>query len=530
MALRFRRRAAWCSLKDINGSSRLLCRQFSTTQRTRQAEPAEPPSALGHQGGHNGQRVDRKQVGGKKVKYRRVPLSSVVRSADKIELVIDGETHVCAPLFLRDLCTCPRCVDQSTRQKHFSTADIPAEINAEVSYPNPDAIHLRWTADIPGYEDHETDLPLELLRRLCQSGTTNGHERLPRTLWDSRMFETQTTDVDYESYMNDDSTLLRTLQQLHAYGLAFITNVPEDEASVQTLGERIGPLKTTFYGKTWDVRSVPDAINVAYTAQNLGFHMDLMYMEQPPHLQLLHCIRSSAAGGASLFCDSFRAVDELGRQDIRSYRSLASRPVDFHYDHPGSQYYHQSRPVIEEEPRKIGHDAAEGWNSLYHSKLNNGSNKTREDHGPESFIKHVSWAPPFQAPFSLPTLHKHGKDDAKTKAHADDTQNLSELARHVLHWHQGAQKFNYLIHRPEVIYERMMKPGECVIFDNRRVLHARRAFEVGDAGKERWLRGAYLDRDPYMSRLKTLTDLERKDAASEEFSADSYFEAAAAAA
>ena len=49
-----------------------------------------------------------------------------------------------------------------------------------------------------------------------------------------------------------------------------------------------------------------------------------------------------------------------------------------------------------------------------------------------------------------------------------------------------------------------MGPGECVIFDNRRVLHARKRFEVGDLGKERWLRGAYLDKDPFVSRMRVL--------------------------
>jgi gamma-butyrobetaine dioxygenase len=45
-----------------------------------------------------------------------------------------------------------------------------------------------------------------------------------------------------------------------------------------------------------------------------------------------------------------------------------------------------------------------------------------------------------------------------------------------------------------------MEPGECVIFDNRRILHARTAF----AGGERWLRGAYLDDDPYLSKMRVL--------------------------
>ena len=57
----------------------------------------------------------------------------------------------------------------------------------------------------------------------------------------------------------------------------------------------------------------------------------------------------------------------------------------------------------------------------------------------------------------------------------------------------------------------MMKPGECVLFDNRRVLHARKAFEVADAGKERWLRGAYLDKDPFVSKLRVLANRFEKE-------------------
>lgn len=81
-----------------------------------------------------------------------------------------------------------------------------------------------------------------------------------------------------------------------------------------------------------------------------------------------------------------------------------------------------------------------------------------------------------------------------------------------------------------MVYERMMKPGECVLFDNRRVLHARKAFEVGDAGKERWLRGAYLDKDPFLSKLQVLKhklETQKEDSASR---ADGYFEAASATA
>lgn len=43
-----------------------------------------------------------------------------------------------------------------------------------------------------------------------------------------------------------------------------------------------------------------------------------------------------------------------------------------------------------------------------------------------------------------------------------------------------------------------------MIFDNRRVLHARRAFDATKG--ERWLKGAYVDDDVFFSRLRVLQE------------------------
>ncbi|KAK4560631.1 hypothetical protein LTR86_005209 [Recurvomyces mirabilis] len=379
----------------------------------------------------------------------------------------------------RDLCECPRCVDSSTKQKLFSTADIPANINgARLRSSDNENITLRWTNDIDGYgSDHVTTISTDLFNQIIKAPHTKSaapaSHLAVRNLWLARQFSEECEDMDYDHYMQSDHSVLQALQQLHTHGLLFLTNVPESEASVSAIVERIGPLKNTFYGSTWDVRSVPEAKNVAYTAQDLGFHMDLMYMQQPPHLQFLHCIRSSAAGGASLFTDSFRAARDLWLDGSDSVRDLAQLPVNFHYNHPESHYYHQSRRVVE---------------------LRDGASLDTLPSGGQGAemladaIRNVSWAPPFQAPFINPNATK-----------------LEEVSGEALNrWHAAASKFSEAVHRPAGIYERMMRPGECVIFDNRRVLHARRAFEVGDAGKERWLRGAYMDEDPFLSKTKVM--------------------------
>lgn len=427
-----------------------------------------------------------------------------------VSIEIDGGLHDFPPVLLRDLCSCPLCLDRSTRQKLFVTADIPLDIKATDCVSTPETAVVSWSKDVPGYgSDHKTEIPLRTLRKIVRYGKSVGlpieNQDLPkRVYWSEKQYSQQCSDIDYESYMQDDDVLLRALRQLEMYGLLFIHSVPEDENSVETLAERIGPLKTTFYGRTWDVRSVPEAKNVAYTAQNLGFHMDLLYMEQPPHLQLLHCIRSSSAGGASLFTDSFAAVKDIYEFQISQFYALSNSKAAFHYDHPGSQYYHQFRSVIEHKAKRIDDFMADKYDHI--PRDSQAGQLARKVYDPMDFVSAVAWSPPFQAPFAL-------KRDIMPDEGRDTTGRTpwnELLGRDVYSWHQAAQTFNTLIHRPENIYERLMKPGECVIFDNRRVLHARKAFEVGDVGKERWLRGAYIDKDPYLSKLRILSEQSRE--------------------
>ena len=58
-----------------------------------------------------------------------------------------------------------------------------------------------------------------------------------------------------------------------------------------------------------------------------------------------------------------------------------------------------------------------------------------------------------------------------------------------------------LLARPEFALRLRLTPGDCLIFDNTRVLHARTAFA---ATGERHLQGCYADLDGLLSTLTVL--------------------------
>lgn len=369
-------------------------------------------------------------------------------------VLIDGAEVKYDWVFLRDSCQCPKCVDPSTRQKVHHTADVPLTIS-----PRPNGLHIvdshtlevHWNQpllDQKSSDGHRSLYSIDWLRtysspqRIAQS---RYHER-PSIRWNRRDLERVNLHVHCDDYLNSEQGLYTVLKLLNDYGLVFIDDV-QGEFAVERLTERIGEIRQTFYGRSWDVKSVEQAKNVAYTSQSLGLHMDLLYFEAPPGLQLLHSLANSVKGGASYYMDSFRVAELLRQEDPEAFDILCSYPVTFHYRNAG-RHYHFTRSTI-----------------------------VFDRYSSDRRLDHVNYSPPFQAPFESDT-------------------SQPEFRRFL----RAFQRFSHFIDDPENQFEVMLEKGQCVIFHNRRVLHARREFDATSG--DRWLKGCYTDLDNFHDRLR----------------------------
>lgn len=180
---------------------------------------------------------------------------------------------------------CAHCVDQHSGQKKFNTTDIPPNIHMDtVEQDSEGHIQIVWKPDIAGFADGHTTT----LSRQWLVAQQHKKERLPldhrQKTWAKEDMDKRCPKVDFERYMEDESAFQEALFLLRIFGLLFVKNVPSDEAAVERIGERIGPLRHTFYGRTWDVKDKPRAENVAYTSGHLGLHMDLLYVHRGRHL------------------------------------------------------------------------------------------------------------------------------------------------------------------------------------------------------------------------------------------------------
>ncbi|MBZ9538805.1 TauD/TfdA family dioxygenase [Modicisalibacter tunisiensis] len=235
------------------------------------------------------------------------------------------------------------------------------------------------------------------------------------------------------------------LEALLRDGLVLLDDGPIADEEVSRLAGRIGPLRATNFGARFDVRSKPNPNNAAYTAIGLALHTDLPNWRQPPDIQLLYCLQNEAEGGESTFADGFAVAEVLRESDPEAFRLLAETPIDFRFQDEEHDIAIRA-PVIQL-------DAA----------------------GRPLEIRFNNWI--------------------------RDTLHLP-LER-IDAWYGAYRRFWQRLHDPRHQLEFALQPGEMVAFDNRRVLHGRKAFDPSTG--QRHLQGTYLDLDLLESRLRVLS-------------------------
>ncbi|XP_059159434.1 uncharacterized protein LOC131943364 [Physella acuta] len=336
----------------------------------------------------------------------------------------------------------------STGQRLVNPADVSSDINVDTVAIEGNELKIEWS----DFEKcaHKGFIPLNYLRE---------HNYNRETLLKQRQAVkcspavSEIPTIEFSELMGSKEGLLKWLQQINEDGLSIIKDVPTEESMVTTVAELMGPVFTTIYGTTFDVEAVPDPINVAYSSEEIGFHMDLVYFESPPGVQLLHCLKfdKCVEGGESIFLDAFTVADQFRVKFPDLFKILTEVPGTFQKVH-----YNRAYPVhiVNQKP---------------HIKLN---------HLGE--IVAVYWAPPFEGPL----LVNEGNVEKYYKAYEMFAKCINSSP-------------HTLTHR--------LQPGELVAFNNQRMLHGRHAFQTNKG--TRHLKGCYVNIDVFKSMTQVLNNM-----------------------
>jgi gamma-butyrobetaine hydroxylase len=331
-------------------------------------------------------------------------------------------------LWLRDNCHCAECRHESG-QRLLDTRAIPDDLRI-VEVADNGSLQVTFSDGHVGTYDGAW---LE----------AHAGPRPPRArrLWDASL-QPSLPIAGYDAVAADTSALRDWLRAVDELGFAILTGCGTEPGTVTRVAELFGFVRETNYGRLFDVQTVVNPTNLAYTGLGLGAHSDNPYRDPTPTLQLLHCLASSAEGGENTLVDSFRVAQDLSDED---FELLSRCAVAFRYS--------DAETDLDTEIPVITADANGNVQSVHYN--------TRS-----------------AQPFRLP-------EDVMAAYYA------------------AYQRFGRMLESSDYRIQFKLAPGDLFIVDNLRVMHGRTGYAA--SGGERHLQGCYADRDGLRSKLAVLS-------------------------
>lgn len=349
--------------------------------------------------------------------------------------------------WLRENCACPSCRHPDAWERTVDLLALPLDIRPTAVTALADGLLLTWPDD----GGARTVAPCEgsryswgfLDRHRSEPAARLERKRRP-TPWRGSSFDLAAATVPWSDVMHDDTALLAALESLAAYGITIVDDGPNDHGAVVALAQRIAFVEGSHFGWDFDVESVPGPVNLAYTAHPLPPHNDLASREHMPGIQMLHCLADAAVGGESILVDGIAVADELRRVDQPAFDLLSTLPVGYH-------------------------SVSDTWDIAH-----------------RALVIHVD----------------SDGDVVGTRVHPALLGPVDVPPDRVGDFYRAYRALLQIATSDEMQLVFRMRPGQCQLFDNRRVLHARTAFDPNSG--HRHLHGCYIPRDDVFSRLNVL--------------------------
>ncbi len=291
-------------------------------------------------------------------------------------------------------------------------------------------------------DGHISQMPLEFLAQYRHGQRATDLAAIPARLWRS---EHQVARFVASPILDNDAALTAWMQATAADGLSIIEEVEDRVGAGADLAKRIGFLRKTNFGTTFEVINKPDPNNLAYTSVALPLHTDLPNQEVPPGYQFLHCLANEAKGGGSLFADGFAMAEDLRTEDPEAFDLLRNVAIPFRF-HDGNADIMVYEPVI-----TLGADGD---------------------------VIEIRYNAHLAGVFDMP-------------------------ADIMPAYYRAYRAFMSKTRDPKYRVTLKLKAGEMVVFDNRRVLHGRDSFDPSTGFRH--LHGCYVDRGEFESKLRLLS-------------------------
>ena len=339
------------------------------------------------------------------------------------------------PFWLRERVSNEKYFDNNTQQRKFDPTFLNTDISIKSARISNDLLEVNFNDGV--------NFKLEI-NKIIQEFSKDDFliQSISKEKWDSTLGNINKYNFYDEIY--ESKEMYNLLTEFYKYGFVIFKDVPTNDNFIVKFANSIGSVRRTNFGEHFNVKSVPNPNDLAYTSLPLAPHTDNPYRNPVPCIQLLHCITNEVSGGFSTLVDGYTVTEDL-KKDFKEYYDILTKvKVKFKF---------------------IDKDVVlEGWSELI--KLD--ENKK---------FKQVKFSPRLDF---VPILNK-------------DQLDLYYKARNKISSMYNSDKYKI---------EFKLMSGDLLMMDNYRLLHGRTEFDANEGN--RFLQGAYIDFDSTEGKLRHL--------------------------
>ncbi len=359
-----------------------------------------------------------------------------VTAANELSIELaGGQRFAIHPLWLRERCQDAKTIDLQTGQRWQDPSDWDPQLAlTAVQESAPGRFRVSFS------DGHEAEFSGSEI--LLEAALPPGdHDCPPAQLWTSSLGEPPRAEWTETPGDEQKAAWLRQFLEL---GFIIFKGVPTAPGTLLKVAAAFGYTRDTNFGLLFDVRSVPDANDLAYTSIPLDPHTDNPYRSPVPGVQLLHCLTNETRGGLSTLVDGFAAAHRLRETDAEAFRILVQTPIRFRFRDARTEMV-ASSPLIEMD----------------------GAGR----------VQAVNFSPRLDyVPLKPP-------------------EELSAFFR-------ARRALDRLLRSPQFEIRFLLNSGDLMMMDNRRLLHGRTGFDPSEG--LRHLQGCYIDLDSPRSQYRVL--------------------------
>jgi gamma-butyrobetaine dioxygenase len=359
-------------------------------------------------------------------------------------------------IWLRDNCGCAECRDPGSGARLTSISDLSANVFITAVHRTGSRIEIEF-----GPDRHTGVYDAGWLgqfapaagagpgrgasRYAATAGADDGRSEDAKQLWDAARIAGAFPQGSWPLYRSETAHRQACLRAVLRDGFVVLADMPREADAVLAVAQSMGVVRETERGRVVDLRAgAPQPAPGGRRPRPMALRTAAPFRDPLLTVMVLGCLDDGAAGGAeSTLVDGFRAAATLRAEHPARFAVLAGTPVTFARADARADL-RATRPVISVDPR--------------------------------GRIREVHFASRYLTPLRGP-------------------------ASEIVAFYDAYRSFVQLVRRPELTLTFRLRPGDCLILDNTRILHAR----TGTPGPgQRHLQKCWTDLDGLASSLAVL--------------------------